>query len=305
MKLVNNLPEYVQDLNQTFEENEQLREANEKYDITGKLEDLAEDLVKHVGDAAGALVDIGAGLVSSIFALVTILVISMFMVGARPGLARRARCATGPPQQAEAMRRATDQIANAVGVLHRRRAGAGHGRRLRRLAHARDPRRPLAAAAGGDHRPARPDPARGRHARRGGRRAWSRCSSTSPPTTIIWAIFAIAYQQFENYVVQPRIQSRAVKLDPFLVVVAALFGGALLGVIGALLAIPTAAAIQIAMREFMDYRRESQEPARRCEPARPRSARGRATGCGRARRELGLVAQLAAHHRLGRASRPP
>jgi predicted PurR-regulated permease PerM len=39
-------------------------------------------------------------------------------------------------------------------------------------------------------------------------------------------------------VLQPRIQSRAVALDPFLVVVAALFGGALLGVIGALLAIP-------------------------------------------------------------------
>ena len=83
-----------------------------------------------------------------------------------------------------------------------------------------------------------------------------------PTTTIIWAIFAIAYQQFENYVVQPRIQSRAVALDPFLVVVAALFGGALLGVIGALLSIPTAAAIQIAVREFIEYRRESQELAR-------------------------------------------
>ena len=63
------------------------------------------------------------------------------------------------------------------------------------------------------------------------------------------------YQQFENYVVQPRIQSRAVQLDPFIVVIAAIFGGTLLGVIGALLAIPSAAAIQIAIREYMDYRR--------------------------------------------------
>ena len=46
------------------------------------------------------------------------------------------------------------------------------------------------------------------------------------------------------------------KLDPFIVVVAAIFGGTLLGVIGALLSIPTAAAIQIALREYMDYRRE-------------------------------------------------
>ena len=76
-----------------------------------------------------------------------------------------------------------------------------------------------------------------------------------PTTTIIWAIFAIVYQQFENYVVQPRIQSRAVALDPFIIVVAAIFGGTLLGIIGALLAIPVAAALQIAVREFMLFRR--------------------------------------------------
>ena len=56
--------------------------------------------------------------------------------------------------------------------------------------------------------------------------------------------------------VQPRIQSSAVELDPFIIVVAAIFGGTLVGVVGALLAIPTAAAIQIAVREFLEYRRE-------------------------------------------------
>ena len=78
-----------------------------------------------------------------------------------------------------------------------------------------------------------------------------------PTITIIWAVFAIAYQQFENYVVQPRIQSRAVALDPFVVVVAAIFGGTLFGVVGALLAIPSAAALMIAIREYLDYRRRS------------------------------------------------
>jgi predicted PurR-regulated permease PerM len=76
-----------------------------------------------------------------------------------------------------------------------------------------------------------------------------------PTVTVIWVIFAIAYQQFENYVVQPRIQSRAVDLDPFIIVVAALFGGTLLGVVGALVAIPVAAAIQIAVREYRAFRR--------------------------------------------------
>ena len=55
-----------------------------------------------------------------------------------------------------------------------------------------------------------------------------------PTVTIIWIVFAIAYQQFENYVIQPRIQSRAVQLDPFVIVVAAIFGGTLLGIVGAL-----------------------------------------------------------------------
>ena len=47
VKLANNLPEYAQELNEAFDENPQLREANEKYDITTKLENLAEDLVTH------------------------------------------------------------------------------------------------------------------------------------------------------------------------------------------------------------------------------------------------------------------
>jgi predicted PurR-regulated permease PerM len=78
---------------------------------------------------------------------------------------------------------------------------------------------------------------------------------------VIWAIFAIVYQQFENYVVQPRIQSKAVSLDPFIVVIAALVGGTLLGILGALLAIPAAATIQISVREYLAFRREQAAPA--------------------------------------------
>jgi predicted PurR-regulated permease PerM len=90
-----------------------------------------------------------------------------------------------------------------------------------------------------------------------------------PIDTIVWSVFAIAYQQFENYVVQPRIQSRAVQLDPFIVVVAAIFGGTLLGVVGALLAIPAAAVIQIALREYLAYRR-----AQRGEEPQPPPGKG-------------------------------
>jgi predicted PurR-regulated permease PerM len=261
VNLANKLPGYAQDLNQAFDENPQLKEANEKYDITTKLENVAEKLVSNLGDAAGALVDIGAGVVSSLFALVTILVISMFMIG-RGKAWRDAALRHRPPDQARRIRKATDEIADAVGsyiggaLAQATVAGAAAWIMILgvpsplplALIIALLDLIPLVGATLGAVVV-----------------GVVTLFVDFPTTTIIWAVFAIAYQQFENYVVQPRIQSRAVALDPFLVVVAALFGGALLGVIGALLSIPTAAALQIAAREAIEYRRES----RRLAEARP------------------------------------
>ena len=79
-----------------------------------------------------------------------------------------------------------------------------------------------------------------------------------PPDTIVWAVWAIVYQQVENTIIQPRIQSRAVNVQPFVVLVAVLFGSTLFGIAGALLAIPIAASIQIGLREYWDYRKEIQ-----------------------------------------------
>jgi predicted PurR-regulated permease PerM len=78
-----------------------------------------------------------------------------------------------------------------------------------------------------------------------------------PTTTIIWTVWSIVYQQVENSVLQPQIQRRTVKVHPFVVLVSVLFGATLLGVIGALVAIPAAASIQIAFREWSEYRREA------------------------------------------------
>ena len=77
-----------------------------------------------------------------------------------------------------------------------------------------------------------------------------------PTDTIIWTVWAIVYQQLENNLVQPQIQKRTVNVQPFIVLVAVLFGSALLGVLGALVAIPIAASIQILIREWWEWRRE-------------------------------------------------
>jgi predicted PurR-regulated permease PerM len=68
-------------------------------------------------------------------------------------------------------------------------------------------------------------------------------------TGIICLAYGIVYQQIENYFVAPRIMRRAVDIPGAVTVIAALLGGALLGVVGALLAIPSAAAILLIIRE--------------------------------------------------------
>jgi predicted PurR-regulated permease PerM len=94
--------------------------------------------------------------------------------------------------------------------------------------------------------------------------------SDFPLDTIIWTIYAIVYQQVENNVIQPRIQARAVQLEPLVVLISVLFGSALFGVLGALLAIPIAAAIQITIREYVTLRRLSLVPgATQGAPATP------------------------------------
>lgn len=114
VKLVNNLPQYVQDRSREFDKNPQLNQLNQDYNVTDKLNSLAGDAVSKFGKAAGTLASIGTGVVSSLFQLITILVLSIFMVG-RGREWRDALVAQRPPDQAERLRRATDRIAAAVG----------------------------------------------------------------------------------------------------------------------------------------------------------------------------------------------
>lgn len=73
----------------------------------------------------------------------------------------------------------------------------------------------------------------------------------SVPAGIACAIFFVIYQQIENYVIYPRVMKRSVDVTPAVTVIAALVGGALLGIVGALLAIPVAAAIALIIREIV------------------------------------------------------
>ncbi len=81
--------------------------------------------------------------------------------------------------------------------------------------------------------------------------------ATSPGTGLACLVFYVAYQQFENYVIYPRVMARSVDIPGSLIVIAALIGASLLGVVGALLAIPTAAAVLLLIREIVVPRQEA------------------------------------------------
>jgi predicted PurR-regulated permease PerM len=81
--------------------------------------------------------------------------------------------------------------------------------------------------------------------------------ATDIKTGIIAVVFYIAYQQVENYWIYPKVMSRSVEIPGALTVIAALIGGSLLGVVGALLAIPTAASIMLLVREVFLPRQDA------------------------------------------------
>ncbi|MEV4465340.1 AI-2E family transporter [Micromonospora echinofusca] len=81
--------------------------------------------------------------------------------------------------------------------------------------------------------------------------------ATDLPVGIACAVFFLIYQQVENYLIYPKIMRRSVSVNEVAALVAALLGVSLLGVVGALIAIPAVAALQLILREVVLPRQES------------------------------------------------
>jgi predicted PurR-regulated permease PerM len=259
-----NVPQYADDVTEFVQENERLRNLNEDYDITGKLEEEAGKLPERLGGAAGTLRDIGFGIVSSLFALLTILVMTAFLLGSGHHWVQGV-IASRPPAQRDRLRRSLENMAGAVSGYV---AGAltiaviaGIATYVVLTILGVPFSGPLAVLAG----------LMSLIPMVGATIAAVLIGVVTlfedfPTTTIIWAVWAIVYQQLENNLIQPQIQKRTVNVHPFITIVAVLFGGTLLGVMGAIIAIPIAASIQILLREYVDLstfslkRTEAQPP---------------------------------------------
>ena len=226
-RFAENLPKYSRQVTRYVEDNDRLRELNNDYDITEKLQDEADKLPSKLGGAATTLRDVGIAVVNSLFALLTILVLTAFMLGSGRtwvDAALRLR----PPEQRLRLERSIDRIANAVGGYV---AGAifiafiaGVATYVMLTILGVPFRAPLAVIAG----------------------LFSLIPLVGatiaavligvvtlfedfPTATIIWVIWAIVYQQFENHVIQPQVQKRTVNVHPFVTIVSVLIGSTLLG----------------------------------------------------------------------------
>ncbi len=266
--VADNAPAYVDDVTEYVNKNETLQNLDQKYDITTKLTEEADKLPEKAGDAAKLLGDIGVGFVNRLFAAITIFILSIFMVAAGPRWARRF-VEMQRPEHAERIERTLQRIANAVGnyvggaliqatiagllaFIVLQILGVPFAGPLAVLVFFFD----LIPVVGATIA------------------AFLVAIVTVvvdfPVTLIIWVVFAIVYQQVENYLIQPQIQKRATEIEPFVILVAVLFGSTLFGILGAIVAIPTAAAIQITLHEWRLYRAEIRaEQEGRAEPRKP------------------------------------
>ncbi|GAB2463250.1 putative PurR-regulated permease PerM [Conyzicola lurida] len=84
---------------------------------------------------------------------------------------------------------------------------------------------------------------------------------TSPTAALVAAVALIAYMQLEAYVLCPRIMSRAMAIPASLVLIGAMVGGSLLGLLGALVAIPVVASVVLIVNEVVVPRMARPKPA--------------------------------------------
>jgi predicted PurR-regulated permease PerM len=240
----NNVPNYVSDIRS----NKTLREYDDKYDITKKLEAQASSLPSRLGDAAGALQAVTVGVFSTIIQLVTVLTITFFLLLDGGRIVNFLLKQVRPSHQ--------DRVGYVAADIYSATGGYVAGALT------------LATAAGistyillsilnvpfavplavlmafFDLIPLVGSTIGGVLV------AIVTLFNDFPQDTIIWVVFVIVYQQIENSVLQPMVYRRAVNLHPLAVITAILIGSTLLGVLGALVAIPIAAALQIMLKDI-------------------------------------------------------
>jgi predicted PurR-regulated permease PerM len=235
--LQNAAPGYLQKL----ERNQTIRDLNRRYQLVAKAQDAAKQAPARVFGAAGKVV-------SGVVATITVLFLTLFLLFELPALSRGVLSML-PEDRAERVRHVSADVNRSVGgyVIGNLAisfvAGATIGISLWILGV------PYAAALAVLMGVFDLVPLVG--ATIGALAAIGVAFATQGVTAgIVMIVVNVVYQQVENHILQPIVYRRTVQLSAFLVLVAVLLGGELMGVLGALMAIPVAGSIQLMVREL-------------------------------------------------------
>jgi predicted PurR-regulated permease PerM len=248
--LAKKLPTYVRDVEDWANNNQQFQDLNAKYHITEKLSEQASSLPSHLSSGASTLGSFTVSLLEHVLAAITVLTLTFFLLLEGRGMVDRG---TGrlPAEQRDRARRIADRVAEvvkayvSVNLVLAIAAGFLTWAYLEvdgfHLA------LPLAVLV------AFLDliPLIGLTV--GGFTVFAALMiDGGPGDAIIWLIAFLVYQQLQDRVIQPVLyRGGALKVNPAVAIVAVIVGANLAGVLGALLAIPTAASLGVVLDELV------------------------------------------------------
>jgi predicted PurR-regulated permease PerM len=248
-------PGYVHDFRQWANQSQEFQDLNRKYDITQALTQQASSIPSKLGGAANEVRILTVSLLEHLLAAITILALSFFLLldGRQQGERMLSRM---QPDTANRMRRIATRIAGvvksyvSVNLVLAVAAGVFTWLVLELLGV------DLAVTMGVIVGFLDLVPLIG-FTVGGVLVAIVAAFHDFPGTLIAWLALFLVYQQVQDRVIQPLLYKNAVRIHPAVAIVAILVGGQLAGILGALLAIPTAATIGVLIDEALLWRRET------------------------------------------------
>ena len=249
-KLVADIPAYVDDL----KDEPLFKQLDENTEAVSKAEDVAKDAAKTIPSAASALLGITGALVGSVLSVVTLVFLTLFLLIGLPGF-KTSALAMLPARDAARVDRLLDEVTGTISysLLGNLAISLIAGTVVGVTAAIVGAPFPIVLALIVGLFDLIPQV--------GSLIAAIivvaiTLAGTGVAAAAVMAIVILVYQQVENYVIQPVVYRQAVELSGFATIAVVMAGGALLGVIGAILAVPVAASLKVVLRELTAGRRE-------------------------------------------------
>jgi predicted PurR-regulated permease PerM len=249
VEFVGNLPEYWDQLSSS----DGFQQLIGTGDADAKIRNALKELAAGLPDAANALLGIAGGVFGSILSLVTLTFLALFLLMERPtitdwlfGFAPPAADLRWRPVLEESIRAVSSSLIGNVAISVVAGTVAGVSAWLLGLPF------PMVLAVIAGLLDLIPQVG----ATIAAVILTAVALTVSTEAAIVMVVIQLIYQQLENYVVYPIVYREAVELSPFTTIVAVLIASSILGVVGAILAVPFAAVIKTVLREAGAPRRE-------------------------------------------------